>query len=81
MECKTPANLDLSNLVPRGPDYIEGIARFEARNYLVMIIAPWSAQLHTTPSYGAWPLCRYPGRGPGLMGQVIQDIATVAPRK
>jgi hypothetical protein len=29
--------LDRTNLVPRGPDYIEGIARvFEARNYLIM---------------------------------------------
>ena len=33
-------NLDNTNLVPRGPDYIEGIARvFEARNYLVMFIS------------------------------------------
>ncbi|MGI6318661.1 MAG: hypothetical protein GX263_08170 [Firmicutes bacterium] len=32
--------LDKTNLVPRGPDYIEGIARvFEARNYLVMFAA------------------------------------------
>lgn len=32
--------LDQTNLVSRGPDYIEGIARvFEARNYLVMFAA------------------------------------------
>ena len=40
VERKTLTNLDKSNLVPRGPDYIEGIARvFEARNYPVMLIA------------------------------------------
>jgi uncharacterized protein len=40
IERKTLASLDLSNLVPRGPDYIEGIARvFEARNYLAMLAA------------------------------------------
>lgn len=33
-------NLDDLQLVPRGPEYIEGIARvFEARNYLVMLTA------------------------------------------
>jgi len=32
--------LEKSELVPRGPDYVEGIARvFEARNYLVILIA------------------------------------------
>lgn len=40
IERETLAKLDLSSLVARGPDYIEGIARvFEARNYLVMLIA------------------------------------------
>jgi len=39
IERETLSKLDLSNLVARGPDYIEGIARvFEARNYLVMLI-------------------------------------------
>ncbi|GEM_PF-45282 len=37
MERTMLQNLDQGNLVPRGPDYIEGIARvFEARNYLIM---------------------------------------------
>lgn len=37
MERETLNRLDESELVPRGSDYIEGIARvFEARNYLVM---------------------------------------------
>lgn len=40
MERETLAHLDESELVPRGKDYIEGIARvFEARNYLVMAIS------------------------------------------
>lgn len=40
MEREMLQNLDRTNLVPRGPDYIEGIARvFEARNYLVMFAA------------------------------------------
>lgn len=40
IERTTLNNLDRSELVPRGPDYIEGIARvFEARNYLVLMIA------------------------------------------
>ncbi len=39
VERKTLVNLDATYLVPRGSDYIEGIARvFEARNYLVMVI-------------------------------------------
>ena len=40
IERETLSKLDLSNLVARGPDYIEGIARvFEARNYLAMLMA------------------------------------------
>ncbi len=40
MEREMLQNLDQTNLVTRGPDYIEGIARvFEARNYLVMFTA------------------------------------------
>ncbi|HBK52913.1 MAG TPA: hypothetical protein DDZ44_03100, partial [Syntrophomonas wolfei] len=36
MERETLSKLEESKLIPRGPDYIEGIARvFEARNYLV----------------------------------------------
>ncbi|MGI6097398.1 MAG: YIEGIA family protein [Dethiobacteria bacterium] len=40
MERSMLSSIEHSELVPRGPDYIEGIARvFEARNYLVIIIA------------------------------------------
>ena len=36
----TLAKLETNNLVPRGHDYIEGIAKtFEARNYLVMLVS------------------------------------------
>lgn len=84
MERKTLANLDLTNLVPRGPDYIEGIARvFEARNYLVMVIALLVSGLTYFAGYFA-------GAGLGVLlllvvkfrlvrGQVIEEIATVRP--
>jgi len=82
MERKTLANLDLSNLVPRGPDYIEGIARvFEARNYLVMLIA----LVVSTVTYYAqlWGLAAGAATLAAALrlmgGQVIQDIATVRP--
>jgi len=40
MERKMLTTLEQSQLVARGPDFIEGIARtFEARNYLVMFVA------------------------------------------
>ncbi|MEN6390419.1 MAG: YIEGIA family protein [Syntrophomonas sp.] len=40
MERKTLDHLEKTKLIPRGSDYVEGIARvFEARNYLVIITA------------------------------------------
>ena len=40
MERETLLNLEEQSLVPRGADYIEGIAKvFESRNYLVMLVA------------------------------------------
>ncbi len=40
MERETLINLEEHKLVPRGMDYIEGIAKvFESRNYLVMLVA------------------------------------------
>lgn len=40
MERETLLKLEENQLVPRGADYIEGIAKvFEARNYLVMLVA------------------------------------------
>lgn len=83
VERKTLAGLDLTNLVPRGPDYIEGIARvFEARNYLVMLIAlavsgiTYFTVIWAGLALGAAALflSRFLMRG-----QVIGDIATVRP--
>ena len=40
MERQTLLNLEENALVPRGADYVEGIAKvFESRNYLVMLVA------------------------------------------
>jgi hypothetical protein len=83
IERKTLINLDQTNLVPRGPDYIEGIARvFESRNYLVMLTALIVSGTHYFTSFavsmpvGAAALwISY-----SLMrGRVIGDIATVRP--
>ena len=85
VERETLSKLDQSNMVARGPDYIEGIARvFEARNYLVMLIA----LIVSGAGYFA-------GLGPGLIlgaalipgalhlmhGPVIGQIAKVRPAK
>lgn len=84
VERKTLASLDLSNLVPRGPDYIEGIARvFEARNYLVMLIALLVSGI--TYFAALWGLLAGAVALIGglrlMQGKVIQDIATVRPGK
>lgn len=81
VERETLVNLDYTNLVPRGPDYIEGIARvFEARNYLVMLIA---LLISGTAFFGGFAA----GSALGIItvvlslklmrGKVIEDIATV----
>ncbi len=83
IERETLSKLDLSNLVARGPDYIEGIARvFEARNYLVMLIAllvsgvSYGAGFEAGFILGAFALLAalYLMRGP-----VVGDIGTVRP--
>lgn len=83
IERETLSKLDLSNLVARGPDYIEGIARvFEARNYLVMLIALLVSGLTYFTNVGAGFLLG------GLTlfaamrlmrGPVIGEISTVRP--
>ncbi|MEW5784758.1 MAG: YIEGIA family protein [Bacillota bacterium] len=83
VERKTLTSLDLSNLVPRGPDYIEGIARvFEARNYLVMVLALLvSGVTFLTGAGWGVPV----GVGALVLsirlmrGKVIEDVATVRP--
>jgi hypothetical protein len=83
IERKTLISLDMSNLVPRGPDYIEGIARvFEARNYLVMFTAMvvsginYASSLMFSIPFGflAMLISRYLMRG-----RVIGDIAVIRP--
>lgn len=83
MERKTLISLDQTNLVPRGPDYIEGISRvFEARNYLVMLTALLISGITYFTSFLA-------GIPFGLLalylshrlmgGKVIGEVATVRP--
>jgi uncharacterized protein len=83
IERKTLAGLDMTNLVPRGPDYIEGIARvFEARNYLVMLIALGvSGITYTTVFWGGLLFGAAALIASRLLmkGQVIENIATVRP--
>lgn len=82
MERESLAALDEAELVPRGRDYIEGIARvFEARNYLVMVTALATS---ATNFYSHWPqLSILIGFimifviGRLMKGHVIGEIATV----
>lgn len=83
MERQMLESLDKSELVKRGPDFIEGIARtFEARNYLVIFVAL------------AASVAAYFGRFPGgivgglvafllvrrfVVGRRVADIARVRP--
>ncbi len=78
-------SLDKSELVQRGPDYIEGIARvFESRNYLVMI----TALIISTVTYSTgWVLGTIASILAVLVsnrlmsGRRIDDIAKVRPAK
>ncbi|MBX6377025.1 MAG: YIEGIA domain-containing protein [Clostridia bacterium] len=81
MERKTLAALESASLVPRGPEYIEGIARtFEARNYLTIAVAAAVAALVV---YGGLPAGVSAGvilaAGARLLktGRHVGDIATV----
>lgn len=85
IERKTLENLEDTWLVQRGNDYIEGIARtFEARNYLVMLVAFFTSL--------AYHLTSLPGAiGLGIMlmlfsltfrtGESIGDICDVIPAR
>lgn len=85
MERETLKNLEKAELVPRGLDYIEGIAKvFEARNYLVMGTAFFTSLVDFLFS---WPwavalgaifiiLSRF-----FMRGKVIGEIAKVIPAK
>ncbi len=74
-------SIEKSELVPRGPDYIEGIARvFEARNYLVILIAiaVSGISIYTNIFWGiAVALVAAPLINKFMQGKVIKDIAKV----
>lgn len=83
MERESLGALEETELVPRGKDYIEGIAKvFEARNYLVMGTALATS---ATNQFLKWPLAIFVAIlcifiATGLMkGQIIGDIADVIP--
>lgn len=83
MERESLGALEAEDLVPRGNDYIEGIAKvFEARNYLVMGTALLTS---TANIFVGWPLailiavaCMFVSVKL-MKGQVIGDIAEVIP--
>lgn len=83
MERESLGALEDGELVPRGKDYIEGIAKvFEARNYLVMLV---SLAASAATQFLGWPY----GVGAALVtlaiseylmkGPIIGDIAQVVP--
>ncbi len=64
MERETLMKLEENKLVPRGADYIEGIAKvFESRNYLVMLVALVTSG---TVLYG--------GRIPGFIAAILMIL-------
>jgi len=82
MERESLAALDEAELVPRGQDYIEGIARvFEQRNYLVIVTALATSSVNF---FTRWPLLSiltgfaFLGVSEYLMkGKILGDIAKV----
>ena len=82
MERESLAALEEAELIPRGPDYIEGIARvFEARNYLVIVTALATSSVNY---FTHWPLLSIftglilvTASGYLMKGKVIGDIAVV----
>jgi uncharacterized protein len=85
MERESLGKLEEVALIPRGLDYIEGIAKvFEARNYLVMFTAFATSGianlLGLVPGIGIGVLCMVTSK---LLaqGKVVGDIAEVVPAK
>lgn len=83
IERETLSNLDESELVPRGKEYIEGIAKvFEARNYLVMAVAMVSS---TAAYFGGWAYGVAAGALAQMVsirlmsGEVVGDFAEIVP--
>lgn len=85
MERRTLESLERSELVRRGLDYIEGIARtFEARNYLVMgtsFFTSLAAQFGGFPAAGAAAFITLLVSSYFMSGEVIGDICDVVPAR
>lgn len=83
LERKSLAELEERELIPRGRDYIEGIARvFESRNYLVMLTSLGSSvatfYVHWAAGIALGLLLTYVS-GRFKRGQYLGEIATVEP--
>ena len=85
MERKTLERLDENELVKRGSDYIEGIARtFEARNYLTMACAFFTSiayQLGKTPAAVLMAALTLVFVRAFMAGESIGDICEVVPAR
>jgi len=85
MERETLMKLEEQALVPRGPEYIEGIAKvFESRNYLVMLVAllTSAAVIVWNPMAGVLTGCALVVISLFLMrGSTVKDIAQIRPGK
>lgn len=85
LERRTLESLERTELVKRGLDYIEGIARtFEARNYLVMgssFLTSLAAQLGGLPAAGITAFAALMFSRYFMSGEVIGDICEVVPAR
>lgn len=85
MERRTLESLERSELVKRGLDYIEGIARtFEARNYLVMgtsFVTSLAAQFGGLPAAVFAAFFTVLASHYFMSGEVIGDICDVVPAR
>ncbi|NPV74385.1 MAG: hypothetical protein HPY89_11550 [Pelotomaculum sp.] len=85
MERRTLESLEKSELVKRGLDYIEGIARtFEARNYLVMgtsFATSLAAQFGGLPAAAVTALVALLVSRYFMSGEVVGDICDVVPAR
>ena len=81
IERKMLEGLEQSELVPRGPDYVEGIARvFEARNYLVILIALLVSGVMIYSGFPAALAAGFLGVAAAnkfMRGQTMKDIAII----
>lgn len=85
MERRTLESLERTELIKRGLDYIEGIARtFEARNYLVMATAfatSLAVQFGGLPAGGVVAVVTIMISRSLMSGEIIGDICDVVPAR